>query len=620
MSKEGLQEILKAYKKSTGKPEEETTIKAKVIQTNELGVKKEETKGQKEQQTEAVVETTGGRPIREYVVAKEPSDYFREPKTIKIEQRKELEREVREVFKDNGIVLIRAVLDSSQNSYNVIEQEPSLEENGVIEKYEQLHKLSEYVSLEGPLTSVYNKIKQVMIDFIENINKTGLVRPEVVSYYLMKKYTYFELTPLLWDRNIEDINGIQDTNIVIHDSKYLNDFVVNIFLSKDKIATILKKFSEFGKEPITPQKLNVSVTLPEGSRFNCIYPFENEGKISFSIRKQVFTLISPQQSLSGGFITVDEMTYLAWVMEHSELGKIGFIGLPGVGKTSALKTMSLFIPMNSRIFSIETTPELILKQKSWAQNVYVYDPVNQIKLINASLQYRPDYLIIGEIKIDRELIDNLFSAMSSGFKTMFTLHSENTTSFISKLQSRQLEIAKDRIANINYLVFMVEDKSIKKRYISNIDEIYGYDASTDSVLYQTIVSSKMIFKNNKYQTLSNVGYTSNKRNTELYKIYDTFIQLEKINYLKPISQSGEFDALLMMILKSKTIENYARIYGIGEENPEYREPQLRFSKEYHKIYDEMRDIRMFLVDEYFKYSQIKETNEDYDGIDDFLID
>lgn len=633
MTSEGLEEIIKEYKKRNRNSLEISNPNS----SNLSSIKAEKIEVEKTTLSPEKIEVYGNgmyvnsnynedNHAKNYIIAMPPESYTTGIKISKLNQLQNDKIETRIILKQNGITIVSATLDPIKNKYDVNEIDLNGEEKNIIANYEMLHKLTEHANMKGPLPDVFNSIKKEIDRFLieQNENMNTIVRTEVISYYMLKKYGYYELTPLLMDTQIEDINGIEGTNILIHDSKYLNDFIVNITLPKTKMERILKKFSEYGSTPITPQLLNVSVTLPEGSRFNCIYPYENEGKMSFSARKQVFGLISPQQSIDGNFVTIDELAFLGWVMQHSELGKLGFIGLPGSGKTSFLKTMSLFIPLNSRVFSIETTPELILKQKSWAQNVYVFESDKQAKLLSASMQYRPDYLIVGEVKLEKDLVDNLFSAMSSGFKTMFTFHSEDTMSFIAKMQSRALEIARDRIANINFLLFIVEDKSIKKRYLSNIDEIYGYDADKDRVLHQTIVKTKLTYdKQKNIRTLCSIQDSDNdeKLNHEIY-VYNTFIDIERIPGLKPINNDNttQPDILLEMILKSKAIENYVKIYGIGDENFQYKDSQLRYSKEYAKIYNEMNGIRSFLAVEYVKFKNETSPSKLNEAVDMFMSD
>ena len=104
------------------------------------------------------------------------------------------------------------------------------------------------------------------------------------------------------------------------------------------------------------------------------------------------------------------------------------------------------------------------------------------------------------------------------------------------------------------------------------------------------------------------------------EIYNTFLKLEKITDIKPITNQSQPDILLEMLLKSKAIENYVKIYGIGEENQQYSEPQLRYSKEYAKIFNQMRGIRSFLAIEYVKYENLPPETKLTTAVDTFMQD
>lgn len=616
---EGLEEIIKKYKKINAQSNEDTN-------TKEIGVQRIsqqiiEQANVDKMSSKSANDVTGAEKKKAYLVAKTIKDYqFISKLAPNVSNEKDLVDEPRIVFEDNGISIVKAILKIKTNKY-IVEEEPLRpEELAVINLYKQFDKLTQKIDFsKKKIYDVYKEIVEVINDFIKQQNiDAGYIRTEVIAYYLVKEFGYYELTPVLLDKYIEDINGVENTEMVIHDSKYTQDFITNILLSRQKMDTILKRFAEYGKRTITPQELTAAVTLPEGSRFVCIYPFENQGVMSFSIRKQVFGLISPMKSIDSNFVTLDEMSFLAWVMSKNELGKIGYIGLPGSGKTSFLKTMALFMPESARVYSIETTPELMLTQKSWTKNTYAYENEAQVKLIESSLMYKPDYLIIGEVKLEKDLVDNMFAAMSSGFKTSFTFHADTTSAFISKMQSRSLDIQPDRIMNIKFLIFIIEDLSVKKRYIANIDEIYNFDVDNNRLDYQTILSTKNIKKESNYMSLCSLDYNTGAPNSISEELYNKFI-LDARLPLKT-GPGVDPDILLLMVLKSKNIEGYAKIYGHGEdERPEYIEPQLRYIGQYKKIYLEMSGIRNFLIEELNKYNENK-NNPNFNDVAVFLND
>ncbi len=614
---EGLDEIIAIYKKLSENSANVNIDNAKIeANTSEVTENKKE-----EEDLNSIKNFSKNKKEKmSYFIAKTMKDYYQiKGNPLKINNIKDFKEETRIIFERNKIVIVKALINSQTSKYKVIEEQIRPDEKALIDKYLQYHSIADSVNFsDKKIEDVFDEIIKIIDKFIKNYEiNDAYIRKEIVAYYIIKEFGYYELTPLLLDKGIEDINGVENTEVIVHDSKNLYDYVTNIYISKQEIDKILKRFSEYGNSTITAQRLSVAVTLPEGSRFVCIYPMENQGVKSFSIRKQVFSLISPMKSIEGNFVTIDEMAFLSWILTKPELGRVGYIGLPGSGKTSFLKTMALFIPQSAKVFSIETTPEIVLTQKSWVRNTYVYDSQAQVKLINASLQYRPSYLIVGEVKLEKELMDNLFSVMSSGFRTVFTFHADTTSSLISKMQSRSLEIPKDRISNIKYLVFIVEDASVGKRYVANIDEIYDYDAEKDAIEYQTIIRTKTVKKDKDFVSLCSVDYNTATKNSISKELYDTFIKETKL----PLrGGSSDPDLLLLMILKSKNIENYAKIYGLGEnEKTEYKEPQLRFAGQYKKIYEEMNSIRLFIINELEKDEKEKD-NPDYNDVIRFLND
>lgn len=549
-------------------------------------------------------------PLKEkkqtFIIAKSPSDYDYGFSTTEIRYPKyQYEEVIRNVFTYNNIQIVVAKINQRTLSYKIEEVQMNKAEKELFIKYQQYHKIEEAVDFtKGTIKELFDNVLVILKNFIDEQKiLLSYMRLEVIAYYVIKTFGYYEITPLLFDDKIEDINGVQGSNVIIHDSEFVDDLTCDTVLNRNEIEKTLKRFSEYGGRTITPQETTVSVTLPEGSRFVCIMPFEQQGSISFSIRKQVFNLISPMMSIDSNFITVDEMAFLAWILSKPELGKVGYVGMPGSGKTSLLKTMALFMPKAARVFTIETTPEIVLRQKSWARNTYAYDSEKQVKLLSAAMMYRPSYLIVGEVKLEKDLVDNLFSAMSSGFKTTFTFHADTTSSFISKLQSRNLDIPKDRITNIKFLVFIVEDVSVKKRYIANIDEIYDYDNDKDLVLWNQVIKTKVIkdtTDTNRYKTLHSLGVHSENINNPLSpELIETFSKLTGLNV-------NEQDVLGLLLLKSKNIENYVKIFGFGkEEHTEYEQTQLRYAIQYKQYYLEIDRIRSFLSREVKKYQELE---------------
>ena len=227
MGSEGIKEILKEFRKRNKDNEEEgTDLSVEKIEAKEIKVNREKSTQQKIQ----IVMPENQNPFslaskesysRNYITAKPPEAYTQSIKMSRLSQLQSEKIENRQILKVNGLSIVIGSLDPSTNKYDVKEIELNKEEEKIISNYEMLHKLTEHINMKGPLTHVYDSIKKEIDEFLVEQNENhGLARTEVISYHLLKKYGYYELTPLLMDNQIEDINGIEGTNIVVHDSKY----------------------------------------------------------------------------------------------------------------------------------------------------------------------------------------------------------------------------------------------------------------------------------------------------------------------------------------------------------------------------------------------------------------
>jgi len=534
---------------------------------------------------------------------------------------------------DNVDVIIRT-LNKSTGEYLVEEIKVGDFENNIARRILISSYLGTILLKNKSLKDIYYEIKRTVRKYYEQEEIEDIENSSIkVSYYLLKEITYKALTPFFFDPFIEDVNGVENQPVVVYYTGKLEtgmdlsgDYITNITINSDQMNEIIQLLVERGNSKITKQDRVASVTLPtsDSARFTAIYPYESGGNKAFSMRKQVYNLISPNVFIKNRTATAEALAYIAWAMDHVDTGKIAVTGLPASGKTTFLKTISLFIPQNARVFSIETTPELQLYQKSWTRQIQVTDAKQQTALINASLMFRPDFMIIGEVKFDKDLVDALFSVISSGEKTMFTFHATSPSSFISKFQARSLEISKDRLANLSYLLFVVLDPTTHIRYLASIDEIYGYDDENERVLYKNLTTMRIKEKTSK-------GFGKKKEYTlvydtkfaqagEKYISYDTYNKfIEKCGLRIEKDEEGLYkpDQLLLMILNSELLKEYVYIHNKDLEIEYVYDDKgrliypLTYWKTYKDIYTEMNSIRSFLLVE----TQNNVTPEEF--IEDF---
>ncbi len=134
-------------------------------------------------------------------------------------------------------------------------------------------------------------------------------------------------------------------------------------------------------------------------------------------------------------------------VEDTHLFVIGLVGWRLNHNTSLLNAISLFIKPGMKIVSVEDTPELNLPHPNWVQlttrESYIVGgssgtEIGLFDLVKLSLRYRPDYIIVGEIRGKEAFV--LFQAMAVGHGGLSTLHAETLDYAIKRLTSPPMNI------------------------------------------------------------------------------------------------------------------------------------------------------------------------------------
>ncbi|MCK4634719.1 MAG: type II/IV secretion system ATPase subunit [Candidatus Aenigmarchaeota archaeon] len=168
--------------------------------------------------------------------------------------------------------------------------------------------------------------------------------------------------------------------------------------------------------------------LITGDRVNAtLFPISTKGN-TLTIRKfarnpwTITHLIDPKSNTMS-----KEVAALLWLCLEYELNMI-IAGGTASGKTSLLNALTPFIPPTHRIVSIEDTRELQLPEFLHWVPLTTREPnpegkgeVNMLELMINSLRMRPDRMIVGEIRRQRQA-EVLFEAMHTGHSVYATLH------------------------------------------------------------------------------------------------------------------------------------------------------------------------------------------------------
>ena len=134
-------------------------------------------------------------------------------------------------------------------------------------------------------------------------------------------------------------------------------------------------------------------------------------------------------------------------------------GGTGSGKTSLLSALLNLLSQNDKIVTVEEVPELNPPVSNWTQLStresfqFGEGPSGDITLfdlIKVSLRYRPDYVIVGEIRGEEAYV--LFQAVATGHGGLCTIHADSVDGVIKRLTSPPMNVSEIYISMMNVVV------------------------------------------------------------------------------------------------------------------------------------------------------------------------
>jgi len=398
----------------------------------------------------------------------------------------------------------------------------------------------------------------IVEDFLsENINKVikkyniKISRDlnEKILYYTKKKFIgYGKIDLLMRDPNIEDIScDGPGSPIFLYHRKY-DSLQSNIkFDNEDELSKFVVKLSQKCGKHISKANPMLDATMPDGSRIQMTLSAEVTTKGStFTIRKFRSDPITPTDLIEYSSMSPDIVAYLWIAVEHGINALIA--GGTASGKTSALNAISLFIPRESKIVSIEETREINLPHKNWIPGVArvgfgerikdrLVGEIDLFDLMKAALRQRPEYIIVGEIRGAEAYV--LFQAMATGHTTYSTAHADSVKSLIHRLEGKPIDIPRAMLQSLDIVVIQTnvqqDDKNVRK--CKQIVEIIDIDSFTDEILTNEVfhwnpVEDEFIYSGKSYileRLRSQLGMSKEEMDTEISRRVEILNWMHKNN-------------------------------------------------------------------------------------------
>ncbi len=365
---------------------------------------------------------------------------------------------------------------------------------------------------DGDDKYLMKRVQQIMKDYNIELDQASKSK---VTYYLQKNSLGLgKIDPLMRDPNIEDIScdGANVPLFLYH--RQYGSLKSNIeFKEEEKLASFVHRLAQKCGKHISIAEPMLDATMPDGSRIQMTLSDEITAKGStFTIRKFREDPFSPPDLVEFNTMSSEMIAYM-WLAVENGINTL-VAGGTASGKTTVLNALSLFIPREAKIVSIEETREINLPHPNWIPGVArsgfgeivadkMVGEIDMYDLMKAALRQRPEYIIVGEIRGREAYV--LFQAMATGHATYSTVHADSAQSLIHRLEGKPVNIPRVMLQALDIVSLHVitRVKNKRARRCKQIIEIIDIDPTTKEILTNEVfrwdpVEDKFIYSGKSY--------------------------------------------------------------------------------------------------------------------------
>jgi len=317
----------------------------------------------------------------------------------------------------------------------------------------------------------------------------------LTAYLLQNSLGLGDLEPLMHDNALEEVAINSSTEPVwVYHKKY-GWCKTNVHLKNEEsiydISAMIGR--RIGKQINTLNPV-MDAHLSSGDRVNAtMFPVSSFGN-TITIRKFSRNPWTIPYLIELNCIS-PQVAGLIWLCMQNELSLL-VAGGTGSGKTSFLNAISCLIPANQRIISIEDTRELTLPTfLQWVPmvtrepNAEGKGEITMLNLLVNSLRQRPDRIIVGEVRKQREA-EILFEAMHTGHSVYATLHADNASEAVTRLTTPPISMPKESLSALAGVIVQFRHRRLNIRRTlefaevqkgGDINSLYRWDVKTDKI-------------------------------------------------------------------------------------------------------------------------------------------
>jgi len=371
---------------------------------------------------------------------------------------------------------------------------------------------TEELEEKGEMKYLNEKVDQIIDDYMLKIDSQSKKK---IMFYLEKEFLGLgKLEVLMKDPNIEDISCDGSGVFIFLYHRRFGSLKSNVkFNDEDELTAFVVKLAQKCNKHISIAEPMLDATMPDGSRIQMTLSTEVTTKGStFTIRKFSEDPFSPPDLIEFNTMSSEMVAYMWLAVENGVNALIA--GGTAAGKTSTMNAISLFIPRESKIVSIEETREINLPHPNWIPGVVrsgfgevvgnkVIGEIDLYDLMKAALRQRPEYILVGEIRGKEAYV--LFQAMATGHTTYSTVHADSAQSLIHRLEGKPIEIPRIMLQALDIVCIQVISrvKDKRARRCKQIIEIIDIDPTTKEILTNEVfrwdpIEDKFVYSGKSY--------------------------------------------------------------------------------------------------------------------------
>ena len=471
-----------------------------------------------------------------------------------------------------------------------------------------------------PKEYVYEQAEIIAEKYHKSLGKFTIEQWDSIFYYVVRDLTgYGPVQAIMEDPWIEDIscNGL-DMPIYIWHRKY-ESIPSNItFTSTQTLNDFLVKLAHKSGKHISSAQPVLDAMLPEKHRLAATFMKEVSMKGStFCIRKFRSEPLSILDLIQIGTLNARIAAYFWLILEHKKSFMI--VGGTGAGKTSMLNALLSLMSQNDKIVTAEEVPELSPPVANWTQlnsresfnfgegpsgDITLFD------LIKVSLRYRPDYVIVGEVRGEEAYV--LFQALATGHGGLCTMHADSIDRVVKRLTSPPMNVSEVYIPLMNIALYIQRVELPHKkdglnfgRRVRSVSEIAEYDNYLEVSRWDPRTDTFTTMFKDSY-ILQQISVSSGKSMMQLMEELD-----RREQYIKDMIESG--------------IDNQRDVAEkiLGYYTNKREEKESKKQEEDIPIFDELKEDKIPDVQELMKIAieekqAAEESQDNWDNVENLL--